>query len=137
MKTVNTDIINFAQSIGCGVFGETLFYGRVPQSNKTPVELWWIAPINASLNYHNVSGEDTILFSYEIKYRSTSLQKVSDEIFRITKEIVGSHCYELDNFHTLEISLTTTDMHTYIDAENRVVGGVTFTAKVYNILENK
>lgn len=134
-KTVDTDIISYVQTIGCGKFGESLFFGRVPQSNKVPVELWWITPTTSSLSYHNVSGEDTILYSYELRYRSTSMQKVSDEIFRITKEIVGSHCYELDNFHTIEVSLTSS-LPPYVDAENRVIGAVTFSVRVYNILEN-
>lgn len=134
-KTVDTDIISYAQTIGCGKFGENLFFGRVPQSNKVPVELWWITPATASLSYHNVSGEDTILYSYELRYRSTSMQKVSDEIFRITKEIVGSHCYELDNFHTMEVSFTSS-LQPYVDAENRVIGTVMFSVRVYNILEN-
>ena len=63
------------------------------------------------------------------------MQKVSDEIFRITKEIVGSHCYELDNFHTIEVSLTSS-LPPYVDAENRVIGTVMFSVRVYNILEN-
>lgn len=137
MSTVNTDVITFLQMIGCGEFGTDLFFGRVPQSQKTPVELWWVVPTSASVTRHNTSGEDTLTYQYELNFRSLSIQKVDEKIFKATKEIVGSHCYELDNFHTIEVSLVSTDQRTMMDSENRIVGSIAFSVTVYNILQPK
>lgn len=134
MNTVNTDIINYLQKIGCGTFGKNLFYGRVPDSNKTETVLWWVIPNNVSPTAHNVTGEDTLNYNYELSYRNTSLKEVDDEIFRLTKEIVGSHCYELDNYTTIDIQLVSASPRLALDVEGRIVGTIVFSAKVYNIL---
>lgn len=134
METVNTDIINYIQYIGCGTFGKDLFYGRVPNSNKAPVALWWISPDTSSLSAHNVTGEDTIEYRYEINYRDVNLQKVDQELFRITKEIVGSHCYNLDNYKTMDVRLVSVNPRFSMDIESRVLGSVLFSVKVYDIL---
>lgn len=136
MNTVNSDVINFLQYIECGTFGTNLFFGRVPNSNQAPTELWWVVPSNLNVTKHNVSGEDSLRYQYELHYRSMSMQKVDEEIFRITKEIVGSHCYNLDNFHTIEVNLVST-RPVDIDKEERVFGTVVFTVTVYDILTPK
>lgn len=137
MNTVNTDVINYVQSIGCGEFGKDLYFGRVPNSDKTPTELWWIVPVNSSVMQHNVSGEDTIRYHYELNYRSLSVQDVNNKLFKASQEIVGSHCYELDNFHTIEVNLVSVNQMTVKDSENRINGTITFTVTVYNILQPK
>lgn len=137
MNTVNSDVLNYVQFIGCGTFGTDLFFGRVPNSNKTTTKLWWLSQTNLNQTKHNVTGEDSLRYQYELHYRSTSLQDVDEEMFRITKEIVGSHCYELDNFHTIEINLVSAGQRTDIDSEGRVVGTVVFTVSVYDILQPK
>lgn len=134
MITVNTDIINYVQTIGCGKFGQDLFYGRVPNSNKAPIAVWWITPEVADLLHHNPTGEDTLDYRYEIHYRDVSLQKVDEELFRITKEIVGSHCYNLDNHQTMDIRLVSAQPRFTTDIEGRVLGSVVFYARVYDIL---
>lgn len=137
MDTVNSDVINYLQSIGCGSFGIDLFFGRVPQSTKTPVDLWWVVPNSSNVTQHNVSGEDTIEYHYELYYRSMSVQKVSEKLFQASKEIVGSHCYNLDNFHTIEVKLESVNQPTLKDSEERLIGNIVFTVTVYNILEPK
>ena len=135
METVNTDVLSYVQHIGCGTFGKTLFYGRVPNSNKVSTALWWVVPNAASPSAHNVTGEDTIDYRYELSYRNTSLEAVDRELFRITKEVVGSHCYNLDNFHTMDVQLISSTPRFTVDSEQRVIGTVSFLVKVYNILE--
>lgn len=134
MNTVSTDVIKYVQYIGCGEFGKTLFYGRVPNSNKVPVALWWISPDSALPIKHNVTGEDTIEYRFEINYRDVNLQNVDQELFRITREIVGSHCYNLDNYKTLDVQLVSATPRFSTDIESRVTGTVLFSAKVYDIL---
>lgn len=137
MNTVNMDVITFAQLIGCGTFGVDLFYGRVPNSNKVPTSVWWLVPDTASVLGHNVTGEDTLSYRYSLAYRDMSLKKVDDELFRVTKEIVGSHCYELDNYRTMNVELVSAAPHIDVDDENRVYGTVDFKVTVYNILKPK
>lgn len=134
MNTVNNDIIKYAEYIDCGRFGENLFFGRVPDSNKTPTALWWIVPTRGYPTRHNVTGEDTILYNYDLSYRNMSLEKVDQELFRITKEVVSSHCYDLDNFHTLNVQLTSVDPRYSVDSEGRVIGTLSFAVTVHNIL---
>lgn len=137
MNTVNTDVLTFVQLIGCGKFGENLFYGSVPNSNKIPTSVWWVVPQSTFVDNHNVTGEDTLVYRYGLFYRNVSLKKVDDELFRITKEIVGSHCYNLDNYHTINVELVTAVPRINVDAENRVYGTVDFKVTVYNILDSK
>jgi len=135
METVNSDVIKFVQMIGCGTFGTDLFYGRVPDSKKVPVALWWIIPTHSYVTAHNVTGEDTMTYNFQLAYRNMSLKQVDDEIFRITKEIVGSHCYNLDNFHTINVELISSSPRFQADIEGRVSASVEFKVTVYNILE--
>lgn len=136
METVNEDVLTYIQMIGCGTFGVDLFYGRVPNSNKLPVALWWLTPHSVAVTNHNVTGEDSLTYRYELSYRDVSLKKVDHELFRITKEIVGSHCYDLDNYHTIDVELISAAPKLDVDIENRVVGTVEFKITVYNILDS-
>lgn len=136
MKNVNIDVINYLESIGCGKFGTDLFLNRVPSSLKnTPVALWWLVPSTTNVMQHNTTGEDTIRFQYELYYRSDSMQDLNEELFRASREIVGSHCYELNNFQTMDVTYVSTNQMTRIDDEERVYGNIVFTVTVYNILE--
>lgn len=135
MDTVNTDVITYLQFIKCGTFGTDLFFSRVPQSQKVPTEVWWVVPTNASVSQHNVSGEDTIRYTYELNFRSLSVQKLNDQLFRVSREIVGSHCYNLDNFHTINVELVSVNQNTMKDTEERMIGSITFVVTVYNILD--
>lgn len=134
METVNEDVLTYVQMIGCGTFGVDLFYGRVPNSNKLPVALWWLVPHSVSVTNHNVTGEDSLTYRYELSYRDVSLKKVDHELFRITKEIVGSHCYNLDNYKTMDVRLVSVSPRFSMDIESRVLGSVLFSVKVYDIL---
>lgn len=133
MNTVNSDVITFAQFIGCGEFGTDLFYGHAPSSLKTPTSIWLLTNTTSSLDTHNVTGEDSLVYSYMITYRSTNAKDVDREIFRITKEIVGSHCYNLDNFKTMDVAFVSAGQP-YIDEENRTYNSVSFNVRVYDIL---
>lgn len=137
INTVNTDVVTYLQLIGCGNFGTDLFFGRVPQSQKVPTELWWVIPLNSTILQHNASGEDVIRYTYDLNYRSLNLQKVNEQLFKASQEIVGSHCYELDNFHTINVELVSVNQNTMQDSENRIIGSITFTVTVYNILDTK
>lgn len=137
MNTVNTNIINYVQSIGCGTFGQDLYFGRVPSSIKSPIDLWWIVPVTASHTRHNVSGEDTIQYQYELYYRCSSIEQLSNKLFKASKEMVGTHCYELDDFHTIDVNYVATHQPTMMDTEERVYGWIVFTVTVYNILDQK
>ena len=139
MSTVNTDVINYVQSIGCGTFGKNLYLGRVPASTKekVPSALWWLVPVQASVTDHNVTGEDTIQYQYELYYRSKSLERVNDKLFQAAKEMVASHCYNLDGYHTIDVKYVATHQPTMIDPEDRVYGWIVFTVIVYNILDEK
>lgn len=137
INTVNTDVITYLQLIGCGNFGTDLFFSRVPQSQKVPTELWWVIPVSSSTIQHNASGEDVIRYTYELNFRSMSAQKVNENLFKASQEIVGSHCYELDNFHTINVELVSVNENTRQDSESRIIGSVTFTVTVYNILDPK
>lgn len=139
MSTVNTDVINYVQSIGCGTFGKNLYLGRVPASTKqkVPSALWWLVPVQATVTDHNVTGEDTIQYQYELYYRSKSLERVNEKLFQAAKEMVASHCYNLDDYHTIDVKYVATHQPTMIDPEDRVYGWIVFTVIVYNILDEK
>lgn len=134
-NTVNSDVISFLQLIGCGTFGIDLFFGRVPPSQKVPTELWWVVPTNTSVSQHNVSGEDTLRYVYELNFRSLSVQKLSDKLFQASQEIVGSHCYNLNHFKTMNVELVSVNQQTMKDSEERLIGSITFVVTVYNILD--
>lgn len=134
MNTVNTSVIDFIQGIGCGIFGETLFFGRVPNSNKVDTKLWWLIPTGGRPSKHNVTGEDTLAYEYDIKFRDIDLRAVEQEMFRITKEITGAHCYNLDDFTTINIELSSIPRYDE-DIEGRVHGTLSFRVTVYDILK--
>lgn len=132
MNTVNQNVINFLESIGCGTFGTTLFFGRVPQSTKTPTELWWVAPVTSKVSRSNVTGEDVVLYDYQLFYRSTSLKQVDSEIFKALKNISNAKCANLSNYETVQIICGSSNIDLIVDSENRAVGSLAFAVKVYN-----
>ena len=132
MDTVNNDVINFIQTIGCGDFGTTLFFGRVPSSNKIGTEAWLLTNTSVSNTKHNPTGEDTLVYTYEISYRNMNVKDVDAEIFRITKELTTSHCISLAHFKTVNIEFNAVSPM-QIDTEGRMYASVSFRVTVYDV----
>lgn len=131
--TINQAIIKFLESSGCGTFGTDLFQNTVPNSLKTPVELWWFAQGNSTVSRRLVTGEDIQRFPYTVYFRSTSQKKAEEKIFGLAKYIAGCRCYDLDNFSTVEVQLTSAQQTVYIDSENRFIVSLQFTAILHDI----
>lgn len=131
--TINQAIINFLENAGCGTFGTDLFQNVVPNSLKTPVDLWWFAQGQATVSRRLVTGEDIQRFPYTVYYRSKSQKNAEQKIFDLAKFIAGCRCYNLDEFSTVEVQLTSAQQGMYIDAEERFVFSLQFTAILHNL----
>lgn len=131
--TINQAIIKFLENAGCGTFGTDLFQNTVPNSLKTPVDLWWFSQGQATVSRRLVTGEDVQRFPYTVYFRSKNQKVAEQKIFDLAKFIAGCRCYDLENFQTMEVQLTSAQQGMYIDAEERFVFSLQFTAILYDV----
>lgn len=137
MNTVITDVVGMIQELGFGTLGNTLYCGRVPDSQKTPTELWWLIPNGFNtIGTHYPTGENNLSYSFRLYYRSMNYKDVDQKVFLATKTLNSQHCRELPHFTITDINVTNTNGNFFTDEENRVVGYVAFEVQVHTYLES-
>lgn len=136
MITVNTSIIKFLENAGCGEFGTNFFINLTPNSLKTPVRVWTVVQMPASLEKVNVTPEDIQRFPYTVYYRSESQEDAQEKIFALAKYISGCRCADLDKFTTIDVQIVSAQQGVYQDGEGRWVCSMAFAARLYNLAQS-
>ena len=130
--TFSNSFIKFMEKQGFGVFGQSLFYNRVPSSLKTDTDLFWIIPSGGRPVQKNVSSEQIKAYNVLIYYRSMHAKKVDEVLYNVEKLFNCLGCVDLEGFETISISANQYATSIDLDAENRNYGFVSVEIQVYS-----
>lgn len=129
--TVFESFIQFLENKGCGVFGQNIYAYRVPNSLKTPTELYWLIPSGGTPVNRLATGQSVKLYQILIYFRSNSAKRVDEVLNELEKLLNCSECVELEGFELMGIQATQFPTDQDLDSENRMVGMIQCQLQVY------
>lgn len=133
-NTIIESVIEFIETGGFGVVGETLFAFRAPDRKEKDDNLWVVLPTGGSKRHTNVTGEDVKRYNFVVRYCSKNTYDLNRKLFNLDKYITSAKCYNLKDFATIGIEVLRSNDTPYLDTEERWVGEIELRATVYNIL---
>lgn len=128
----------YLASVTGSTFGQDLFSGQAPSSNSTlpngsqvPDALWWFTTSGGAPETKLVSGEKVNSYLIEVNYRNRDGQTVEQKLHDLEEALNCAGCVELTGFETFEIEATTFPVDQDWDSEDRKVGLLQATIRIY------
>ena len=129
--TISESFIKLLESKGCGIFGQNIFLYRVPNSLKTPTELFYVIPSGGSIISNSPTGDKIKMYQFLIYYRSNSAQKVDKVLSTLEEELNCAGCVQLEGFELINLETSMFPADQDADSENRMVGMIQVQVQVY------
>lgn len=129
--TVLQSFIQFLEQQGCGTFGQNIFAWRVPNSLKTPTDIFWVIPSGGMPSSSNQTGEKIKDYQFILYFRSNEAKKVDATLNALEETLNCSGCVQLKDFELVSMVATQFPSDQDLDSENRVVGFLQIQLSVY------
>lgn len=129
--TISESFIKLLENKGCGVFGQNIFLYRVPNSLKTPTELFYVIPSGGSIINSSPTGEKIKRYQFLIYFRSNSAERVDKVLNSLEEDLNCAGCVQLENFELMDIQTSMFPADQDADSENRMVGMIQVQVQVY------
>jgi hypothetical protein len=121
---------NYMQDRAIGVFGTDIFIGAVPQD--APANAWWLVSAGGSPEQTNDTGEMLKNYIVSVYYRSLDASGVYNQMQELEELVNADDCTQLDGFDTIAMTATAFPADQDIDSEERTIGLVQITIRVYS-----
>jgi hypothetical protein len=131
VKTVSEAFIEFLQNKGIATFGTDLFLNQVPSSLATQDSLYWIITSGGGPIQTLRTGEKVKQYYISVYYRSRSNKDVEHKLFELEELLNCTECVQLTGFDVIYISAEQFPSDTDLDDEERRVGFLQATIRVY------
>lgn len=112
-------------------FGQDLFIGQAPSSNKVQDSIWWINGSGGAVVSTNVTAERTKERIIEIYCRSRDYKAIYDNLEALEAELNCANCVELEGYDVLDITAQPLFVDLDLDGEDRKVGLLQVNISVY------
>lgn len=126
-----TILESFAQLMadnGFGVLGTDLFLGSAPNE---PTSLWWIVALGGTPTVRADTGEKIKEYILTVFYRNNDAQDVNQRLQELEEFLNNKDCKDLSGYDTLDIEASGFFTDNDLDLEDRALGSIEVTAKVY------
>lgn len=121
----------FLQDQGVATLNTDLFIGDAPSSDVAPDELWWLKADSGSA-IRKISGESIKSYQIQTFYRSRNPQEVYDKMFDLEETLNCIGCADIPGFDVLDIQTTSFPADQDLDQEDRMVGLLQASIRVYS-----
>lgn len=114
--------------------GQDLFIGGVPADlvDKAPDTCWWIYANGGTPITKNTTGEKQKNYLINVYFRDLNAQNVDETMQTFELLVNGKNCDQLEGFDTIEMEATGFQTDIDLDNEERTVGFVQVTIRVYS-----
>jgi hypothetical protein len=127
--------VELLEDLGIGTFGQDIFIGQAPSSNKVPDSIWWVISSGGS-PARIASGESIKTYHVEIYCRNRDYKLVYDDLHSLEEQLNCDNCVELDGFDTVKAEAEVLSIDDDLDAEDRKVGLLQVTLTTYKECNN-
>lgn len=121
--------VNYMEANSFGVFGDDLFIGGAPLN--APDSSWWVLLSGGTNEAKYTTGEKIKDYSLNVFYRSTSTSDVYDTL-KDFEDFLTNGCPTLEDYEVIEISTLIYPTDLDLDNEERTVGLMEVSIRVYS-----
>lgn len=123
------DFVTFMEDYSLGVFGDDIFVGGVPLN--APDSAWWVTSSGGNSAIKSVDGGKVKEYRLNVYYRGIGEDNVYSTLQDFEDLINTGACYEIGAYETVEVEATVFPVDQDLDIEERSVGLVEVTIRVY------
>lgn len=127
---ISASFAEYMEDILLGTVGTDIEVGGVPQD--APEACWWVIPQGGGPEQVNQTGEMLKNYVLNVYYRDTNQESVYNSLQLLEETVNSGNCTQLDGFDTISMQATSFATDEDIDSEERTVGLVQVTIKVYS-----
>lgn len=121
--------VQYMEANSFGTFGDDLFIGGVPLD--APDTAWWVLLSGGTNESKYATGEKIKDYSINVFYRSMSTSTVYDTL-KDFEEFLTNICPTLEDYEVIEISTMVYPTDLDLDNEERTVGMMEVSIRVYS-----
>lgn len=132
MGTMNVarSFVTFLENEGYGIFGTNIFVNIIPK--EAPDNCICVIAEGGAPETRNQTGETLKNYILNIRYRALSDQTVYENIQGLEELINSDACTQLSGYDTIDMQATQFPVSEDIDDENRSIGLLQVTLRIYN-----
>lgn len=112
-------------------FGQDLFIGEAPSSNKVPDTIWWIVARGGDKTTDYPTGGAVKSYQIDIFHRDRDYKSLSDELSSLEELLNCEECTQLTGFQTMDSQASVLGIDNDLDGEDRKIGLLQATITVY------
>lgn len=125
-----TAFVAYLEASGIATLGQDLFVGSAPSSNQTSDAIYWLKANGGQPDPSLPTGERFKSYGIQVYYRDRDHQAVYTKLFDL-EERLNTPGVSLSGFETIEVQTTTFPIDNDLDDEDRKVGLLQATIKIY------
>ena len=129
--TIAKSFVSYLETLGVGTFGQDIFIGEAPSSNKVTDPIWWVVESGGTKLVKAMTGESIKQYSLNLYRRDRDYKLLSEALFDLEEAISCSDCLQLQDFNTVEIEVISFPIDQDLDSEDRKVGLLQINIKTY------
>ncbi len=129
--TIAESFVDYLEEKGVGTFGQNIFIGEAPMTNKVTDPIWWVIESGGSKLVKAMTGESIKQYTLNLYRRDRDYKLLSQTLFDLGEELSCSNCVQLQDFETVEIEVTSFPIDQDLDSEDRKIGLLQINIKTY------
>lgn len=128
---IEESFVKYLETIGVGIFGQDIFVGQAPSSNKSNDSIWWIIESGGNKLKKAATGESLKQYSLDLYKRGVDYKEVKNSMYQLEELLNCNHCVQLDGYDTVEINTVSFPIDRDLDSESRKIGMMQINITTY------
>ena len=133
-NTIGREVIDFLCNELDLVFGDDIFFMRVPTTGKKPV--FWLIQNGGYVDRQLKTRQKVKSYSYMLRYRDTKAKNVDETIFKVETILNRLSCIKFKNFQVYNVQVGSLGTDEDVDVQDRYVGSLSLTISIYDDYSN-
>ena len=129
--SIAESFVNYLENLGVGIFGQDIFIGEAPSSNKVQDSIIWIIESGGNNVKKVATGESLKQYSMNIYKRDRNYKLVKDSMLELEELLNCNQCIQLDDYETIEIEVVSFPIDRDLDSEDRKIGLIQVNITIY------
>lgn len=128
--------VQYLEDSGLATFGQDLFIGEAPNSNIVGDAIWWVKASGGTPEARLPTGGTIKNYLIEVFYRNRNYQAVYEAMKTLEEQLNCDGCTPLEGYETMDIQATVFPIDNDLDSEDRKIGLLQTTIRVYQACVN-
>ena len=133
-NTIGREVIDFLCEELDLVFGDDIFFMRVPVTGKKAI--FWLIQNGGYVERQLKTRQKVKTYSYMLRYRDIKAKDVDEMIFKTETILNRLSCIKFKNFYVYSVQVNSLGTDEDVDVQDRYVGSLSLTVSIYDDYSN-